>query len=249
MKCKFCGGNLSLEDEYCPHCGVVNEQARKHIQDMRRYAGDYEHTKKEVYKTARKHTRTTVQVVTAVLLLAVSLLLVAAGSNAYSISRSVEEGRARRNAGEYTAYIEQCLREGDFMEVQAFCQEHHIWGYDEPYDRYLPAIRACQDYGWVYVSVLEAAYPGEYGQEAEEYAERVAECLGYFYEDLETERYEFYETIDWDVNAGALEEMEENIRFLLTTYLGVSREDADSLKDLSSARRAVLIEEAMLDAQ
>lgn len=45
MKCEFCGGTLSLENEYCPHCGRPNEHARKHIEDMRHYDSVYEETK------------------------------------------------------------------------------------------------------------------------------------------------------------------------------------------------------------
>ncbi len=249
MKCKFCGGNLSLEDEYCPHCGMVNEQARQHIRDMRRYKGDYEHTKKDVYEAARRHTRTTVQVVTIAILFITAVFLVIVGSKAYSLRRSLEQGRAERNAQSYCAYMEECLAEGNFMEFQAFCQEHYISGYDDPYEKYLPAIRVAQNYGWLYISILDAAYPGEYAQEAEVYAQRVTEYLEYFYGSLEFERYEYYDTIDWEINDKALTEMEENVRLMLTTYLGLSREEAESLKELSSARRAVLIEEAMLDEE
>ena len=37
MKCKYCGYNISLEEEYCPHCGNKNEEAAKHIADMEQY--------------------------------------------------------------------------------------------------------------------------------------------------------------------------------------------------------------------
>lgn len=34
MKCKYCGGNLTLEQAYCPHCGRPNEEAEQHVKDM-----------------------------------------------------------------------------------------------------------------------------------------------------------------------------------------------------------------------
>ena len=26
MKCKYCGGEVSLSEKYCPYCGNLNEQ-------------------------------------------------------------------------------------------------------------------------------------------------------------------------------------------------------------------------------
>ena len=37
MKCEYCLGPLSLEDEVCPHCGRPNKHAKQHIRDMKRY--------------------------------------------------------------------------------------------------------------------------------------------------------------------------------------------------------------------
>ena len=37
MKCKYCGGNLTLEQAYCPHCGRPNEEAAQHVKDMEHY--------------------------------------------------------------------------------------------------------------------------------------------------------------------------------------------------------------------
>ena len=34
MKCPHCGAQVGLEDKYCPFCGLPNEFAQKHQEDM-----------------------------------------------------------------------------------------------------------------------------------------------------------------------------------------------------------------------
>ena len=56
MKCKYCGGNLTLEQAYCPHCGRPNEEAAQHVKDMEHYKSNFEDTKSDVYEVAEKNT-------------------------------------------------------------------------------------------------------------------------------------------------------------------------------------------------
>ena len=56
MKCKYCGGNLTLEQAYCPHCGRPNEEAAQHVKDMEHYKSNFEDTKSDVYEVTEKNT-------------------------------------------------------------------------------------------------------------------------------------------------------------------------------------------------
>ena len=47
MKCRYCGSNLGIEDEYCPYCGKVNDQAAGHQAVMKDYLNEFERTKTE----------------------------------------------------------------------------------------------------------------------------------------------------------------------------------------------------------
>lgn len=53
MKCKNCGSNLEIENAYCPYCGRENPFAKKHRDDMKKYASDYNSTKDEVISRSR----------------------------------------------------------------------------------------------------------------------------------------------------------------------------------------------------
>ena len=50
MKCQCCGGNLNIEDKFCPQCGILNPFAVKHQEEMERYEDDYRQTKEDMLK-------------------------------------------------------------------------------------------------------------------------------------------------------------------------------------------------------
>ena len=41
MKCPYCGSPLDLDDNFCSHCGKLNEQVRQHVNDMNRYQSEF----------------------------------------------------------------------------------------------------------------------------------------------------------------------------------------------------------------
>ncbi len=46
MKCPHCGAQIGLEEKYCPFCGLPNEFARKHQEDMDRYEQEFQQTQR-----------------------------------------------------------------------------------------------------------------------------------------------------------------------------------------------------------
>ena len=54
MKCPHCGAQIGLEEKYCPFCGLPNEFARKHQEDMDRYEQEFQQTQSEVYQKTRE---------------------------------------------------------------------------------------------------------------------------------------------------------------------------------------------------
>ncbi len=57
MKCKFCGSNLGIEDEFCPHCGKPNDQFEGNRREMKEYKKELEDTKKEAKASSKKNSR------------------------------------------------------------------------------------------------------------------------------------------------------------------------------------------------
>ena len=47
MKCKYCGGDVTLDDHFCPHCGRPVDQSQRHHQEMKQYETEFEETRQE----------------------------------------------------------------------------------------------------------------------------------------------------------------------------------------------------------
>lgn len=245
MKCPYCGGNLSLEDEVCPHCGRLNEQSRQHVKDMQHYKGEFEHTKKHVYIATSQYTKVVVRVVIiAVLVLAIIALFIL-GGRAYSVRRIVEEHRAERYAAEYIKQLDQYIEEEDFFSFITFCNERRISCYEGMYERYVAVERVAQNYINVYNCIMKLVCPTEY-QEQSSAIEQLTGSLDYFYSSMDAEVYEYYEDADNEQSKKAIEVMKDEVSLLLQVYFSISEEEAEQLKELSQAKRAVLIEEAIM---
>ena len=79
------------------------------------------------------------------------------------------------------------------------------------------------------------------------YAENLSENVNRFYEQILSDR-STYSDADPEKTEAAYNEMEQDMLTLLQKYLHISKEDADSMRELSKSRRKVLIEQA-LDAR
>ena len=121
MKCKNCGGEIRLEDLYCPYCGSPNEESIKHARDMQHYQNEFRQTKEDVIDRADRQSRSAVRIaVTAFLLLAIGVNIFLQ-ANSYSIHRMWEEMQAKGNEDQYRQRIESFLEEEDYVGLSAYC--------------------------------------------------------------------------------------------------------------------------------
>lgn len=244
MKCEFCGGDLSLEAESCPHCGQLNKHAQQHIKDMKLYRREFESTKKGVYSATKKYTEVTVRMV---IITVMVVLIVALGiiySNIYSIHRDVQRSLASRREEEYSRILDDYLAEEDYRGFLVFCESKGISLYYEngEFDAYQRLADAVGCYFQVSEKVMKVALSTE-----EDTLDSDSLCyeLNQFYAYCDPEKYTYYKGEDRAETWQALERMEENIKLMLQTYCNLTEEETDSLKELSEARRTVLIEERL----
>ena len=245
MKCKYCGGNLTLEAEFCPYCGKVNEQAQKHVRAMKGYQSAFEKTRQGVYESTNQYTAGTVRVVIIAVLFVAIIVLLILGGKAYDFRRMWIQGKTERNSDQYMAVMDGYLEEENFIAFGAFCNENYIYAYDSVYEKYAPVERATQNYTYVYNDIMRVVSPPEY-QEMEQILETLVESLDYFYSCLDMEQYEYYEGVDTPKNRDALAAMEEKVERMLQNYCGLTAEQTQEFSGLTKARRAVLLEEAVM---
>ncbi|MBO4980953.1 MAG: hypothetical protein J6C84_03550 [Lachnospiraceae bacterium] len=239
MKCEYCKGNLSLTDAYCPHCGRPNVQAQQHIRDMDRYQGDFEDTRKSVYSIAAKYKEiVTLVVILAGLLFAIALLAVI-GASSYSVKRTVLDVRARHDQKEYREILDGYLEDEDFLSFSAFCSARRLSGYDEGYKDYAGIIQACDSYYYFYSSLMQFL---NYEKTDGHFQEWMTENLNEVYKRTEIKESGASQDVK-DREREVFEAIRNQTGVLLEVYCGLSREEVQSLPDLTNAQRSVLLEE------
>ena len=248
MKCKYCGGDVTLQDHFCPHCGRPVDQALRHQKEMREYETEFEATKQEAINkisvSSGGGTAVGIRLAIIVALIA-ALIWMLINLNAYDINERKEKKLANANYDAYVEQIEQYIADTEFMALSRFADKHRL-DMNDKYKQYRDIFYAAGDYEYVYLGILETAYLANDTRNLY-YAENLSENVNRFYEYILTER-SAYSDADPEKTSAAFKEMEQDIAVLLQKYLHLTKEDTDSLRELSKSRRKVLIEQA-LDAR
>lgn len=246
MKCKYCGGNISLEASYCPYCGKPNEHAVKHERDMQTYHRVYEDTRSDVQEAAHKYTGTTVRMAVIAFLVIINILLLVLASKGYDIKRAWVQNQMENNAKEVKMQLDQYLEEEDYLSFVSFCDENYIRTYDSEFEDYVVEERAGRNYAYVYYAVMRVANPPSYADQ-EDQVEMLSETLDSYYRSVDIDEYEYYENFDKRKAQELFERMNKKVEVLLCTYCRLSEEEAKNLQEMSGAKRAVTLEEALFD--
>ena len=244
MKCKYCGGDVTLNDRYCPHCGRPVEQAERHQSEMRQYEAEFEETKREAMnKIAASGGGTAVGIRLAVITaLIAALIWMLFNLNSYSMHERTERREARKNYDAYVEQIDQYIKDRDYAALSVFSDQHML-NTNGSFRAYREIIYAADAYTSVYKGILETAYATKETRSMY-YAEEMSKNLNRFYEQILNTSYT-ESAPDPDRTQKVYDEMEEDLVILLKAYIDLSDEEAASLRDLSKSKRTVLIEQAL----
>jgi len=248
MKCPYCGAPLDLDDNFCSHCGKLNEQVRQHVDDMNRFKTEFSETKEEVFKTAKRYTASTVRIVIIAVLVILNVAVAVVGSRYYSFEYMLGEANCVRHFEEYSEILDGYLEDRDYHSFANFMSEKHVPGYDTPYEQYNQIQNLVSQYTTVY-TYLTRAYLEEDIEQRQHLCDYTADSLEFFYDCLDIERYVYYENYDRQENLDAIADIKEEMEMLLVTYGNISKEDAAQFASYTSAKRATLLEEGLLYAE
>ena len=246
MKCEYCLGPLSLEDEVCPHCGRPNKHAKQHIRDMKRYQNEFEDTKNYVYEKTGRYTAISVRVVIMAVLIVFILLMLFLGANVWEIRSAWQKASAKRHYKEYSQIMDSYLEEENYLDFNAFCYEKGIHSYEEPYrEKYGLVIQISNSYSnlqdalWNYCFLENEEVSGSI-------LDMTADSLEYFYRYYLNEDGYYTDLYgDSELFRKTAEVMEYNVEQILITFGNFTREEAEALPSMSKAKRAVLLEEKL----
>ena len=249
MKCKYCGGEVGLEEKYCTYCGRPNEQALRHSQDMASYRRRFAATEADVVNKTERYRRIVLRAVLILLLLIATVAMYVVTENAYSIPETTRRRAAEKNPERTISELDSYLEKGDYSGFSSYMEYHGIRTYGTACERYSHVNWCAQQYS-DFVLRMERLFL--YGDREDwlKYSasgdiRALCQSLEYFLDDYkqaerdaETDRYMVY-----------IEDMRQEITEMLHVYLGIDESELDGFLALSDNRKAAAIEGVLLDAQ
>ena len=246
MKCKYCGGDVSLDDHFCQHCGRPVDQAQRHQMEMEQYETEFEETKQEALEkiSVASGGGFPVGIRLAIIgVLIAALVFMFANFDPYTVHERKEQRAAKKNYDAYIAQMEDYLDNRDYATFSAFCRKHQL-DYNKDYRNYRTIINAAMYYNSIYRALQELAFMTKDRADRGYYVKELSKYVNNFYEGVGDDRYLDREE-DPERVREVTGEMEEDLKVLFERYLGLSKEEADSLRELTQSKRTVLIEQAL----
>lgn len=244
MKCRVCGGNMKIEDAYCPFCGMPNPDAVKHREDMKKYEKRFSKTEKEVISTARSYSVKSIKTVVILVLVIVVLIMFVLNVFHYDLAYAINENSIRKNADVYIEQLDEYEETEQYMAMAAYYDANNLYRVDV-FDEYKAVVNVAARYGYVMeeLSSLLCREIIVYG-DAETALEGLCEYVQWLYD--ECERKEYADPDQWtERHTESIENMKAEINLLIQTYCGFSDEEMVRFETASEARKQIMIEEAM----
>lgn len=243
MKCPHCGGEITLEQKYCPYCGNLNEAAQKHVADMAHYQRAYEETENELRQKSRRFSGVWVRLVilAGVILLTIATMIVT--SNYYSIRSDSLQREAARNAESYTRILDDCLEQQDYLSFYSFVHARSIRPYADEFRNYECVYWAVNEYVLSYEYLMDIVC----GRNAERNVGYLNTSLDSFYRYQDEERWRDIEDSQArEKYLGYYQNITDNLNGLLKVYLGLSDQQIKELAGMTTAKRGALLEDQAL---
>ena len=244
MKCSNCGGEIRLEDLYCPYCGSPNEEAHMHARDMHHYRQEFQRTRRDVIERAGRQSRRAVRIAAAALLLLGIGINIFLQANSYSINRMFEEAAFRKNSAAYIQRMQEYLDAEDYIGFSAFVSANNLNSTDDFYDTWYPVYRTANSLRYAETDIMKLVNHGEYTG-IDHVKKYTSETIQEFYESMDPDSYFYDERYQTPETQRHLDNMRKDMEAMLVAYLGMTQEEAQSMQSSSRGNRILLIERGL----
>lgn len=246
MKCPNCGGQMGLEDAFCPYCNTPNAMAAKHQSDMAHYRQEYQRTQASVMqKTSFMQQQGSWLVVVAVLLVGMVIGIILQ-VNAWDIGYSIRASNVERSAAEDWAVMDAYLEQGEYGKFAGYYNANDIsLNYENPYQGLRVAAYAYADI-LQYVAVVRN--PAEYSFRPD-YVSDISGYLAEYLNQIYTLEQQYSYDLDRYLPADKrvyLQDIRERVAMISKAYFGLTDEDIQEIPNMSVRKLALLIEEGLL---
>lgn len=249
MKCNFCSGDLTIEDAKCPHCNADNPYYQAHRKDMAAFTGKFFATRKKVEERTEKFTRKSLFITVIAVLVTLNLAAILLLINVDSINYDRMLNKNTKDADKYAAIVSQMESDGDYLGINALGANYYLRSGGTAMAEYQAIIDASSAYYNFYSTILDITNYRHLYSDNSELAERLSKNLNTLYKIRYVNSAELPDNPKYaPKHLDTMDDMLENCKALLTAYCGLTKEEADSLSDLTMAQRQVLIEQHLMEA-
>lgn len=245
MKCKYCGGDVTLDDHFCPHCGRPVDQSQRHHQEMKQYETEFEETRQEALEkiSVSSGGGTAVGIrLAAIIVLVIAIVTAFIRLDPYYAAERKAARDVKKHFAEYTQEVDTLLENRDYLALSSFIKVHDLNSNDQ-FREYSEIFDSVYAYTRIYQGLQQLAFSDEDSIQSMYYLQTLSRSYNDFYEIMNDSHYSWTEDIEKTEAAAA--DMEADLAVLVQKYLGLTKEETDSLKGLSDSRRTILLESAI----
>ena len=248
MKCKYCGGEVGLEESVCPYCGKPNDQAVRHHREMASFRRRYAETEAAVVGKADHYARIVPRLLIILLLLITAVVTYAISENTYGYPEALRRSRAERNPQPIMETLDKCLEDRDYIAFSSWLTYHSIRCYNGPFEGY-EDLQWTAEYYKDFVLAAECVFlHGELDEWEKENTgyelRRLCQNLERF---LETEERAL-RNVEKEEHREALENMSSDVMEMMRVFFGLDGEKLEEFLTFSEARKTAYLEGVMQDA-
>lgn len=245
MKCQYCGYNLGIEDELCPHCGKENSQAARHVADMKQFKEDYEETKDTVIKKSRKFNERTSRVLalTIMLLIVAGLML---GARYYEDFDKRQERNAKKHAEnieknreDMAKTLQEMEEHREYLAMYYYVLNHEL-SHNDYFDDYTRVFTAVTEYEVIYEDILNIVDGNDlYGQKTKkDWCEDIAIYIEHWNAYVEGEFW--HDSPDSPMHAGEhgafIADCKKDLQDMVQVYFELNDEQAEGMWTMSKEK-------------
>lgn len=244
MKCTNCGRKIGVEDKVCPYCNSENKLAVQHAANMAQYDQRFKKTQGEVESSAKRMEGLgTRAVILAVLLIGILITSIVSGLNyADPDTDAIKEADAKKHGAEYAAEMDRYLEQGEYQDYVAFVHSHGVSFWDDAYQKFR-SVDYCAGYYYECVrhmeSVIFRSTDPDYWDSTDLNISHFCSYLCEFRDTYAVQKEREKNSVYLD----CMDDMNQNVRAMLRSYLGMDDGEVDGFMDLSEAKMAVRMEE------
>ncbi len=248
MKCNYCGGEIGLEEKTCPYCGMLNDQAVQHHQNMTHFRERFDRAEKNVARKAWRYSQAVPRFLIIVLLLLGTAATILISENAYSFPDASRRRAAMKNPAQTKAVLDAYLDSGDYLSFSSYMEYCNIRTYGTEFSEYRNVDNCAYDYKDFVISLEKLFLHGDQDKwlrySASFDIRRLCEAL----EDFTDSMTRAKEDDDEELHMANIEEMNSNMKGMLRVFLGITDEHYEDFLAMTDNHKAAYIEEVILGA-